>query len=237
MTATATEAPPFTRLDVCARRFAIAWRAVIGAASTDDQRGPIYRSVLIEQHDDGLLLVATNSYLMLYTWVGRDDANHLAGPPPIEDAPRAEIIVRDVSGLPAALFAHVAKNTKNAGVADRTTALELAVGRIEPHPDRPTLGAEVDQPALIARCWNEAVAIPIVEGNYPAWRSALSPGAARGSKRVRLDPDQLRIVANVRTDDLDAVSMTFLGADRGVDLCMPGDPTIYGRLMPMEAAE
>lgn len=237
MTAVEVEAPQFAALDVCARRFAIAWRAVIAAASTDQDRGPLYRSVLIEQHDDGLLLVSTNGYLMLYAWIGRDEANHLAGPPPIEDAPRAEIVVRDTSGLPAALFGHIVKITKDAGMTDRDSTLELNVGRIDPHPDRPTLGVELDQPALIARFWKEAVAIPIVEGNYPAWRAALSPGAARGSRLVKLDPAFLRIVSSVHTDERTSVAMTLLGADRGVDLFIAGDPAVYGRLMPIGTEE
>lgn len=226
-------------IDVPARGFALAWRAVIAAASTDEDRQALYRTVLLEIHPEGAVLVSTNSYLLLWSFVGHTEFADDFAADVLAQVPIAQVLLRDASNLPAALFAYVAKHTAlGQGVFDREATLNLTRGSIEPHPDRPTLSPELDAPAVVARYGTEAVAIPIIEGvEFPNWRSALDTGAPSGMRRIHLDADLLRALASVRTDDRGAVELEMLGRARGVNFTVPGRPAIRGRLMPALEAE
>lgn len=231
---TPTAERTFDDIDVCARRFALGWRAVISAASDDDERQALYRTVLVEQHTEGLILVSTNTFLLLWTWIGRGDMAQELGPPDLDEEPIASVLLRDTSGLPAALFGHIVKETKTKDSFDRNSEISLSLGTIAPHPDRPSLSPELDQAAVVARFWREAVAVPVIEGvTFPNWRDALDAGKATGVRRVGLDSDFLKLVASVRVDDRRAIDFEMLGAARGVNFTVPGDPKVYGRLMPV----
>lgn len=226
-------------IDVPARGFALAWRAVIAAAGTDEDRQALYRTVLLELHPEGVVLVSTNGYLLLWAFVGHTELADADPMRPLLGQPIDQVLLRDASNLPAALFAYVTKHTAlGQGVFDRDATLKLTRGSIEPHPDRPTLSPELDAPAVLAHYGTEAVAIPIIEGvEFPNWRAALDTGPASGMRRIHLDADLLRALASVRTDDRGAVELEMLGRARGVNFTVPGRPAIRGRLMPALEAE
>lgn len=233
---TKAEEPLLAPCSVSARRFALAWRAVFAAASDDIDRPEIRATVLLEQHDDrGLRLVATDTVAMLWTWVGYTEADHLA-PPELEELPSRTLLVADYSGLPKALFAHIVATTKTKEGVDRLTPVRMRVGVFEQDPNQPTLGSAVDRDGLILSFDNEAIALPVAELDFPTWRTVAQQRPTRGLKRVGFRPDYLRLLGSIATDDRQAVELDLLGK-AGIALTIPGDPVIYGRVMPVRLAD
>lgn len=227
---------PLKACELSARRFALAWRAVFAAASDDAHRTELCDTVLLEQHDDrGIRLVSTDTVAMLWAWVGYTEADQLA-PPELEEAPDRTLLVADYSGLPRTLFAHIIGSTKTKEGVDRLSPLRIRVGVFEERGNQPTLGSEVDRAGVILFYANEAVALPVVEVDFPTWRTVAQARPARGLKRVGFRPDYLRFMGGIRIDDAEAVELDLLGK-AGIALRVPGDPIIHGRVMPVRLAD
>lgn len=227
---------PLKACELSARRFALAWRAVFAAASDDAHRTELCDTVLLEQHDDrGIRLVATDTVAMLWAWVGYTEADQQA-PPELDERPDRTLLVADYSGLPRTLFAHIIGSTKTKEGVDRLSPLRIRVGVFEERGNQPTLGSEVDRAGVILFYANEAVALPVVEVDFPTWRSVAQARPARGLKRVGFRPDYLRFMGGIRIDDAEAVELDLLGK-AGIALRVPGDPIIHGRVMPVRLAD
>jgi len=226
-------APDFPIVDVSARRFALAWRAVQAAASTDPDRPALYRTTLIERHVDGIRLVSTDGHLMLWAWVPAADADD-APAPDLDEAPWSEVLVADPSGLPAALAKYLAKSTKlGGGSFDRKSPVTLAVGVFDDRPNEPTLGGELDRPGLIITAFNETVVAPVVGHAFPDWRTIARHAPVKSAAKVGIAGRYLARLGGITTDDMGGVWLTMLGQKNGIAVSIPGDPHIHGRVMPL----
>lgn len=223
--------PNFPPISLSARRFALAWRNVQHAASTDPDRPALCRTTLIERHSDGVLLVSTDGYLMLWAWAADDDCQQYA--PGMDEAPQASVLVADPSGLPAALMKYLIKSTKDGQHIDRKSTIELSVGTFNDQPDQPTLGGDLERSGLILSAFNEKVVAPIVELDFPDWRRVARARPVKSAARVGLAGQYLAKLGAISTDDHGGVWCSFLGQKNGIGIEVPGDPGVSGRLMPL----
>ena len=225
-------ADTFTPMEVSARGFALAWRAVQAAASTDPNRPHLNATTLIEQFEDGVQLISTDGYVMLWSWVAGPEEFAVA--PEIDEAPMASVLVADRSGLPKALGKYLLATTKlGGGEFDRKTTLELSVGVFDANPGQPTLGGAVDHPGLILTAYNETVVAPIVDLEFPDWRAIARHAPVKSTARVGLDGAYLSKLGGVKVDSARGVWLSFLGTKNGIAVEIPGWPSVHGRVMPL----
>lgn len=233
--------PPIT---LSARRFALAWQAVQQAASTEPDLLPLYRTTLIERHIDGVMLVSTDRYLMLWAWVpevgaGADDPE--AFRPDLDEVPLASVLVCDEAQLTRALMKHIKASTKpqGGGQPDRKAPIDLAVGTLGAlavEGDQPTLGSvfDDDRPAVVMASFGAMTAAPIIAHDFPDWRPLAQAKPVKSASRVGLNAKYLARVGAIGVDEnLAAVWLSFLGRSGGIAVDIPGDPRISGRWMPL----
>lgn len=175
-------------ITVSGRCLARAWLAVAHACSDDEAR-PVLTAMRVEEYDDGLLLVATDSYWIAYCWVPGWDAVNDAGVPfascsggagsaslavAIDDfglCVRAASVL-DPDGRVRDLMSFLVRATKGKDAVDQPVIVDLE-STIEPDEDEPTLLPEWAKPAarfeLLSR---ERVFGPVIEGDtWVDWRA------------------------------------------------------------------
>lgn len=228
----------FAPIDLSARRFALAWRAVQAAASTDSDRPQLNRTTLIEHHGNGVRLVSTDSYLLLWAWCPTSTGDMLDDftAPDLDEAPAASVLVADPSGLPAALVKHLVKTTKLDGSTfDRKSLVHLEVGTFlaEDGQAQPSLSPDLDRPGLVIHAFGETVVAPIVEVEFPEWRDVARARPVKSAARVGLAPRYMTRLGGITVDDHRGLWFSFLGKAHGIAVDVPGWPSIHGRVMPL----
>jgi hypothetical protein len=143
--------------------------AVHLAASSDKERPVLYRSVLVEQHDAGVMLVAADSYWLAMSWVPFDDPYQPM--PLLEDVPVATSVIADVDFRVRDLMSFVAAATKKADAADIEVSLTPAS---DYDPETPTLDPDLAAPHVSVSIATERVTVRRSEVGYPTWRALMT---------------------------------------------------------------
>lgn len=229
----------FTECGISARRLALAWRAVSKAASVDthEDNPALFKTVLVEQHREGLRLVATNRRLLLWSWVGYEDLARGSTAPDIDEKPQAQIVCSDQSGLAKTLWAWIIRSTKLADFIDYRCAALLHVGQLAEN-DQPTLDPGLERQGLVVDFLGDVIAVPVLELPYPDWR--VIEGNNLGTDvvdRVGFAQSELRNVAGVKPDVAGPVWLESTGPNRPMRVKVPGEPAVYGFLMPVRSAD
>ena len=98
---------------VDAAMLARGWLAVSAVSCTEDERPALDHTVCIEEyHDEGLRLIATDSYRLLVTWVPclpAIEGDPLAEEPPSARVPHATATAVDQYGRAKSLLVHMAQ--------------------------------------------------------------------------------------------------------------------------------
>lgn len=168
-------------IELDGRSLSRAWLAVHLAASTDGGRPTLYRAVHVEEfEDEGVRLIATDSYWMAICWVPTND--DLECPePPLTRTPDRTVTISDDEFRVRDLMRHVAKLTKDEDDAPVTVVLDLATREYDARV--PTLSPEMAPVrTLIELPGRERIMARTIEFTFPDWRGLLPgfEGAATG---------------------------------------------------------
>lgn len=160
-------------IELSGRALSRAWPAVSLAASDDDGLPVLYRAVHVEEFENGVRLVATDSYWLAHAWVPHiDEVDRPA--PLLEEVPERTVTVSDVEFRVRALVAHVGKQTRRQDDPDVRVLFDPATSMYD--EDRPTLSPEL----ALQRCTveipgAERVLAPTLQGiEFPNWRQLLA---------------------------------------------------------------
>ena len=231
-----------------ARTLAAGWLTVALASADDKDRPILHRTILIEQHNTGLRLVATDSYKLLHTWVPYiDDVASLA--PDLDEAPIAEMIAVDPDRRCRALMAYLFASAGDpddddyevteasvrflsgaALVADRiSTDFDHTVS-IETTGQFP--GMESTR-IIVEKPGQEKLTLNTIDAPFPHWRT-MTTGALVKTDRVALNPTHLADIAKVKTWHPGSTWLwSFGGSDKPAHLELHGStPLIQGLICP-----
>lgn len=230
--------PPIT---LPAEHVISAWRNAFLAASDDDERPALYRTVLCEWYADGLRFVSTDSYVIVTSYADGDRWND--GPvqaPDHDDAPTGQVVAIAADKLMADFLKHRAAEVKAWAKADQDGLdadpidVTFSIGTI----DEPNTGQQRldigERRALIVSAANERIALPLYEGEFPNWRAVMAGYRPRPKAQVRATASLLARLGQLRTrGTLDCeLELTMAAQSGGAELVLV---TGTGRV-PLEAA-
>src|SRR5436305_10638746 len=172
-----------------------AWLSVAEASSKDKGRPALDRTMAVEFYGDGVRLVATDSYMLLTTWVPcfavTSAETVVIAAPDLEESPLSTVVAIDEDGRAKGLFSYLL------GLVSAKDAPEILVTLTTgPAP-------EISGPALvlweggagdcltIAADDREALLLGLYEGEYPTWRRLWSSFSAQRPRALALNPEIL----------------------------------------------
>lgn len=227
MTAT-IEAPETTALRFDAENIARGWQSVELAASDDDAR-PALTGVHVEFFADGVRLIATDSYMLLRSWVPCGDAPE----PGLDEAPLSEATALDPYGRGVGLMKHLLKiaTAKDAPPFD----LCMSVGDDPRDDDAPSLGGLERQYLILDVPDQEILTLPLYEGPWPQWRSLWSGFQAETTSEIHFSPELImaRIGKLGKLHSEGVLRWCFGGPARAALIELsPAAPAVMGLVMP-----
>jgi hypothetical protein len=220
-----------------ARYIARSWLAVALASSKDGL--PAYdRTVHIEEHLGGVRLVATDTHVLLHSWV--PDVNHkLEDEPELDEVPAVTATAMDPHGRAKGFLAHA---LKLAAQAEKDSddpidvRLRLRVAGVREEDDRrapglpgmEALSVVVEMPDI------ERVVLDSYEGQWPAWRTVLGGFTAVETDVVALNPDVVGRLAKIgKIHDGALLGWRFGGPEKAARLeVLQAEPHVDGIVMP-----
>lgn len=170
-----------------AAMFARGWLATSIAASTDDGRPALNRTVCIEAHPTGVRLISTDSYMLLRAWVPNrsHEYDRNAGEPLLEEAPHATAVAMDPHGRASGLLKHAIKLAKDAGEHGPTVELRLNLDVIDAEPG--ALEGLEARYVTLELDGVERLKLGSYEGEFPNWRHLRHETA--DTSVIALNPD------------------------------------------------
>lgn len=215
-------------LTVPARAAALGWLNAFLAASTEEDRPVLYRTLSVEWFDDGLQFIATNGHALFRAWV----PVQVGAPwPRMDTTPDCRAIVRDTDQFGLAFMRTLLAVTNgDEGIAvECTVALEYA-------DELPALGEDLSRKRLIITAAGQRLELNVYEAEYPNWR-ALRLGI---DDVVRVDglvigPKMFQMVGKLK--GVNRVALDFHGVTRAVAFEATGESDVRGFIMPMRDDE
>lgn len=216
-----------------ARKLARGWLSVAVASGKDKWRPQLNRTMSIESFPDGVRLVATDSYMLLHSWVPSIEDED-APEPGVDESPVATAVAIDTHGRAAGFLAHLLVLAK----ADNAPLYEvrLTLGVVEPEDeDAQVLGGMEARWVVIEQPDVERLKLLTYEGPYPNWRKVLSGFNAKKTTAVALNSAFLgRLGTLGKINDNAPVLWHFGGPDKMALLeVAESDPHVGGALMPV----
>lgn len=214
--------------------FARSWLAVATAASEDDERPILHRTVAIEIWPNGVRLTATDSYLLWSSWVPRVGF-HAHPEPALEELPDEVIVAHDgdFRGRDLLKFAFKVVTGKDASPQNLKVTLGPAPLEDGQFPGTESEAVSFSFPADVAV--GERVVLGTIEGRYPEWRGLLNHGS-KNVKEVALGADLLGRVGSIKRWWPSPLKFTFTGHLSVVHLAPLADPaggSLIGGVMPV----
>lgn len=221
---------------------ALSWLSVAQASASDKNLVTLDRTVAIEEHPNGLRLVATDRYVLLTAWVPRLTKEHLPEPG-IEDAPIRTVVTQDSDSRGRGLLDYILKIDRR----DELARQDPGAVTVEVEFDvRLPVGANADQPlegleptyAVLTVPDVERVYLPIIVSDYPDWRPLVDGFTATSTDKIGLPLERLHRLAGLKKWNVGPLRWTFGGPEKValVEIDPPdGDlraPHVTGLVMP-----
>ena len=160
-----------TSLTFDAAWLARAWLSVAEASSKDTARPALNRTVCVEFYDDGVRLVATDSYMLLTAWVPTFEHTSTTEVPPSEpdddELPGEVVVAIDEDGRAKGLFTYLLALAN--GKDKPEVLVKLAVGA-SPETSLGMFDGLAGDVLTIAAEDREALLLAVYEGEFPRWR-------------------------------------------------------------------
>lgn len=188
------------------QEFARAWINVTLATSKDPDRQEFRNTILFEEHDHGLILVATDTFALFYVavpFVGHTESFEW---PTLDKDPHNVWIVQDPDHMGSAFASVLMKSTKD----DQQATINLYTA------DAPSAGPG-EQPALdpmftrhiVLEAFDQQIRLPLLDAaTWPNWR-ALDAGEVRLRRATWVAPRLL--VRLARLKGCTAIELAFVG--------------------------
>lgn len=245
MTAVETEKLPLS-VSVPARGAAEAWLNAFMAASTEEDRPMLYRTLSLEWFEGGLQMIGCDGTAVFRTWTPREltpDEYELARDfadeqkrldklrewPTLDEAPLGAVVVMDPDGFAKGFMSALLRVTSDEDHANETLMLSTA-----PMDDEATLalGAQFASERLTLRACGQRIDLRLYEGAYPNWRKVRL--GIEDIERVDGMTIASRIFSLVgKLKGTTAVDLEFYGNARHVAFTARGASEVRGLLMPM----
>lgn len=177
-----------------ARTLARGWLSVALASSKDSGRPALDRTVSIESYPTGVRLAATDSYVLLHTWVPNLE-HDLEPEPDMDEAPTFTAVAIDSHGRAKGFLAHALQLATAAAKADTGEMIEvrmrLGVLDLLDESDRPTLDGMAAAWVTLEIPDREKLKLRTYEGSFPSWRRVVAGFRAEHTDTVALNPEIL----------------------------------------------
>lgn len=237
-TPTAPTAPPRTRmrpvsLAVDAGAAALAWSNAFLAASQEEGRPLLYRTLAVEFFSNGVQFVATDGVLLFRTWVSawQEDAEWPEDDL-FSDDPLIRVVVMDRDHFALGFIKTLMAATKELAVT-LTMAVEEAPERGE---GEPALGDEFSTFVLTLRALGQQLHCRLFEDEFPNWRG-LDLGIPM-SERIPGTTLATKTLATLgKLKHVTALELDFTGANSRINITSWATDTIRGLVMPMRRIE
>lgn len=216
-------------ISVNAGAAAIAWLNAFLAASEDEDRVQLYRTLSVEIFDAGVQFIGCDGTMLFRTWVAAEGAPM----PLLEESPNVSVVVMDREK-----FALGFVRTMLAVARDQETArLDMDVEAAPDDEVQDTLGSALDAKVLTLRAFGQQLHCRLYDGKFPDWRR-LQFGMLP-AERVDGMKLAVRLFAAVgKLRGVGSVECEFQGADRAIVIHGHGDRSeVRGVLMPMRREE
>lgn len=215
-----------------ARTLARGWLSVALASADDEERPALHRTVSIEEFGDGVLLAATDSYVLLASWVPRIDREIEPAPDP-DEAPAVTAVAMDLHGRGRGFLAHVFKlaTAKDAPLIE--VRLSLGVTEVD-DPNRQSFSGMEATYVVLEHPDAERIKLQSYEGEYPQWRKLVAGFSAHKTSAIALNPEIVGRLARLgKLHPGAALRWRFGGADKAASIDVDGFPYVSGLVMPM----
>jgi len=216
------------------------WLSVGHASSKDKDVPALNRTLSLEQHPSGLRITATDSYVILTTFVPAVDYDTTDEPGP-DEAPVTSSVAIDADGRGAGLMTYLTKlavDYHKTGGEMPHVKVRLNVRNMSTGPlGGPQLPGLAPLMVTLEVADIERVDLPVYDGKYPTWQGIVSgiSEQAQPTKRVALHPDRVAAMAKVAKVHGDAlIGWTFCGetAPARVEV-LDSAPYVHGAVMPV----
>lgn len=211
------------------------WLSVAVASGKDSARPQLDRTVSIEAYPEGVRLVATDSYVLLHTWV--PNIEHSLDPEPsLDEAPYATAVVMDPHSRGRGFLAY-ALGLAKAGDEDGPPVevrLTLGVTEVDDSAEPSFEGMEATYVTLELPD-AERLKLQTYEGDYPAWRRILPGFDPVRTESIALNPEIVGRLAKLgKLNDGRPIRWTFGGENQMARVEIhDSDPLITGVVMPV----
>ena len=208
------------------------WLSVAIAASDDDARPVLHRTTLVEEFDEGVRLVATDSYLLLKAWVPFADLDDDPDEPPIDELPTSVAICADRDKRVLALMKYLQTVTKDE-LEDTHVRVDFEITKTDVESTLEGIAPSAIRMHVSTR-YDEAIESPVFEGVFPNWRPLM-----RGHVWTQTALFALGTLTITKLGKLSALwkhaAIEFkLGGKVGVARILVGDSGVEGLVMPVE---
>jgi hypothetical protein len=218
--------------------FARAWLSVAQASSADKDLPTLNRTVAVEEFLHGVRLVATDRFVLLTAWVPNIDTK-INAEPGLDEAPDHTVISCDEDGRVKSLLGYALSLAKRAGEEYVDGQIELRLtfdARLPAGSDGGEQALEGMEPVytIFDVPDTEKVWCPVMQAEYPAWRSILHGFVAESTDKIALNPELVERVTRARKWSFGPLHWNFGGPDRAAHVDFAdSDPHVSGVVMPM----
>lgn len=210
-----------------------AWLSVAVASSTDTNRPALDRTICIETFPHGDRLVATDSTILLASWVPSVDDIDAPEPGP-DESPMSTAIAFDEHGRARGFFAHLLRLATESGAEPIEARVQVGVRDLDPQTGTGTFDGMEGTYVIVEHPDHERLKLAVYEGVFPAYRKLLHEFAPKRTDAVALNPELVGRLAKVgKFNENRPLRWRFGGADKMALVEVEGDPHIYGAVMPM----
>jgi hypothetical protein len=221
-----------------ARQIAQGWLSVAVASGRDKARPQLDRTVSIEAYPEGVRLVATDSYVLLHTWVPSIE-HELDPEPELDEAPYATAVVMDPHGRGRGFLAYALGLGRQVDdeAGDPIVEVRLSLGVTEPDedPDHPTFEGMEATYVVLELPDTERLKLGTYEGVFPEWRKVLPGFEPVKTTAIALNPEIVGRLSKLgKINQGRPLRWTFGGADQmALVEVLDSDPLITGAVMPV----
>ena len=215
-------------IEVRAHALAIAWLNCYLAASQDEDRAVLYRTICIEVFNDGVHLIGCDGSVVFRSWVPAVSCDGHAWPL-LEEAPERSIVVMDPDGFGIGFMRELLRVTNEEGHEYEALTLTTAVADADATI---ALGQEFMTERLILRACGQRIDLRLFEGPYPNWRAVqLGIDAAERVEGMTVASRAFAIIGKLK--EITSVDLAFSGEEKRVTFTARGDTEVRGMLAPM----
>lgn len=219
---------PQTEITISARAAALAWLNAFLAASTDDNRAVLFRSLSLEIFDSGVQFIGCDGTALFRSWVP-SIAKDGAPWPGVDEEPDRSIVVMDPDRFGLGFMRALLRVTAEDGHEFEELSLTTAESDEEATL---ALGSDFMTQRLILRAFGQRIDLRLFDGSYPNWRALnLGIDPADRVKTLTIAPRMFALIGKLK--NVRAVDLEFHGENKYVEFEAPGEVAVRGFVMPM----